>query len=254
MEQLNFYFGKEINEKDLYSKEKGYGFVDALNLEGKTDSEKSLYMGGWNLRKSADCYESAYTSTNEGVYISKSRYVLVFRCDVQNEGIYRVYIKTKADNGPITDMRLFAGRRNMMARNINLKEGDIVERSFLTTVYPYIPAMTSVPNEQKSVYISVSGKNAGLTSISIEEVKDVKTLWIAGDSTLTDQNAGFPYYSYGSCAGWAQEMAGYFENIAVNNQAHSGMTSNCFRDDGHWDIVYSRIKEGDIFMLQFGHN
>ncbi|MCR4902832.1 MAG: hypothetical protein K6A23_08235, partial [Butyrivibrio sp.] len=46
----------------------------------------------------------------------------------------------------------------------------------------------------------------------------------------------------------------YFENIAVNNQAHSGMTSNCFRDDGHWDIVYSRIKEGDIFMLQFGHN
>ena len=254
MDTLLFNFGKSITDKSLYNKDDGYGFVDSLNVEGKTDSEKSLFMGGWNLRKSAGTIEGAYTTGDKGVYIAKDRYVLVFRADVPDEGIYRVCVKVVATNGNITDMRIFAGRRNMIARGINVQEGSEYSKSFLTTVYPYIPAMTSVPNCQKSIYISVSGKNAGFSEISIEKISDVKTLWIAGDSTLTDQNAGFPYYSYGSCAGWAQEIAGFFENIAVNNQAHSGMTSNCFRDDGHWDIVYDRIREGDIFMLQFGHN
>jgi hypothetical protein len=32
------------------------------------------------------------------------------------------------------------------------------------------------------------------------------------------------------------------------------MTTNCFRDDGHWDIVKSHFKKGDIFIMQFGHN
>ena len=254
MDTLLFNFGKNITDKSLYNKDDGYGFVDSLNVDGKTDSEKSLFMGGWNLRKSSGTIEGAYTTGDKGVYIAKDRYVLVFRADVPDEGIYRVCVKVVATNGNITDMRIFAGRRNMIARGINVQEGCEYSKSFLTTVYPYIPAMTSVPNCQKSIYISVSGKNAGLSEISIEKVSDAKTLWIAGDSTLTDQNAGFPYYSYGSCAGWAQEIAGFFENIAVNNQAHSGMTSNCFRDDGHWDIVYDRIREGDIFMLQFGHN
>ncbi|MCR4832025.1 MAG: rhamnogalacturonan acetylesterase [Butyrivibrio sp.] len=278
-----YQFGKEITNLDLYNAEKGYGIVDAPSVEGKTDSEKSLFMGGWNLRKSAAGNNSdAYITTSDGVYITKDRYVLIFRVDVPNEGIYRVTIKVKASNGVISDMRIFAGRRNMIAHGIDIAENESYEKSFLTTVYPYIPAMTSIPNTQKAIYVSVAGQNAGISSIAVEQIynydladkkdiaefnndnsssnlennaaNNVRTLWIAGDSTLTDQNAGFPYYSFGSCAGWAQEMAAYFDNIAVNNQAHSGMTSNCFRDDGHWDIVYNRIKEGDIFMLQFGHN
>ena len=49
-------------------------------------------------------------------------------------------------------------------------------------------------------------------------------------------------------------MLQYFDGLAVCNQAHGGMTTNCFRDDGHWDIVCRNIRPGDIFMMEFGHN
>jgi hypothetical protein len=32
------------------------------------------------------------------------------------------------------------------------------------------------------------------------------------------------------------------------------MTSNCFRDDGHYDIARKMMKKGDFFIIQFGHN
>ena len=125
--------------------------------------------------------------------------------------------------------------------------------SFITYVSPYIPAMTSIPMEEKAIYISYTGHHASISQITITET-NAPVLYIAGDSTLTDQNALYPYYPYGSCGGWAQMLAQYFPTVAICNQARSGMTTNCFRDDGHWDIILKHIRPGDIVMLQFGHN
>lgn len=276
---------KEINAQTFYRPGSGFGFVDQENIPGETMSEKSLHNGGWNLRKnSMDDWKQAYETIDTGVRIAKDRFVLIFKAEVPDFGTYRITMTYQAASGQnISGMRLYAGRRNLIERDIVIEDGQTYQCSFYIHVTPYIPAMTAVPNNEKAIYLSVCGIHAGISELTIEEA-DAPTLFIAGDSTLTDQNALFPYYPYGSCGGWAQVLSQYFHSnskfnfdsninsmfhlksnfnsdsnsdfhpIAVCNQAHSGLTTNCFRDDGHWQIVKDHIKKGDIFFLQFGHN
>ena len=244
----------KISDTSFYDKSIGFGFVDLSNPTGNTASERSLYAGGWNLRKS---YKTAWndivSTTDNGIYINHARDVIIFKSAVPGFGTYKITIKIVADNGDINNMSIFAGRRNLIASRINLSAGETYSKTFHVNVTPYIPALTAVPCMEKAVYISVSGQNAGFSQIDITQ-NQVPVLYVAGDSTLTDQNALAPYYPYGSGGGWAQDIAQYFEDISVCNYAHSGLTTNCFRDDGHWDILAKAIHSGDIFMLQFGHN
>lgn len=250
----SFYFGKEITSDTLFLEHSEYGFIDQDHVPGKTKSEQSLYSGGWNIRQSAkSSWRDAAITTPSGVEIISDRNVIIFKVLVPQYGSYQITISSKAGEHPINDMSIFSGRRNLVERNIQVHANDVYTKTFFTFVSPYIPAMTSHPLEEKAIYISLTGKHAVLTELHIEK-KDCPTIFIAGDSTLTDQNALFPYYPYGSCAGWAQVLLQYFNSLAICNQAHSGMTTNCFRDDGHWDIIKQNIKKGDIVMLQFGHN
>ncbi|MBP5331502.1 MAG: hypothetical protein J6Y89_06590, partial [Lachnospiraceae bacterium] len=41
---------------------------------------------------------------------------------------------------------------------------------------------------------------------------------------------------------------------AVSNHAHSGLTTESMRSEGHYTILYDQIKKGDICLFQFGHN
>ena len=254
MYKNTFLFGSKITAKDFFTPEKGYGFIDPHKIPGKTMSEQSIFSGGWNLM---DCentkWDNVITTGNTGVTLTKDKFVMIFKVLVPNDGSYQITLKSHSDDKSITNMTIFSGRRNLVERNISIKKGECYTKTFFTYVAPYIPAMTSIPSDEKAVYISLTGENATFSEITIEE-KAAPTVFIAGDSTLTDQNASYPYYPIKSCAGWAQNLLSYFESVAVCNQAHSGMTTNCFRDDGHWDIVRKHIKPGDIVILQFGHN
>lgn len=244
----------QITANTYYIEETGYGFVDPLHIKGKTQSEKSLYLGGWNLRTSAREAVGSFTATaSDCVKVINGRAVMVFKTSVPQDGAYQIDMKISAGDQPIHNMKVFCGRRNLIAENINLAAHTSKHLSFITYVAPYIPAMTSIPVTEKTIYLSWCGENASVSQISVMET-DAPVLYIAGDSTLTDQNALYPYYPYGSCGGWAQMLAQYFPTLAICNQAHSGMTTNCFRDDGHWNIILQHIRPKDIVMLQFGHN
>lgn len=244
----------QITAQTYYKEENGFGFVDAANVSGATQSERSLYLGGWNLRSSAKEHAALFGITDsESVRTAEKRAVLVFKAAVPHDGAYQLNIEITAQNEPIHDMKLFCGRRNLLARDIEVPAHSSKHMTFTAYVAPYIPAMTSVPLTEKALYISWCGENAAISQIMITE-SHAPVLYVAGDSTLTDQNALFPYYPYKSCGGWAQMLAQYFPSLAVCNQAHSGMTTNCFRDDGHWDIILQHIRPKDIVMLQFGHN
>ena len=255
MFQKIYQFGTEqITDQTYYKEKNGHGFVDPLHIKGKTQSEKSIYLGGWNLHPSVfdSVYSFASTASN-CVATTDKRAVLVFKSLVPHDGAYQIMMKITAGDKPIHNMRVFCSRRNLVAENINLAAHTSKQISFITYVAPYIPAMTSVPVSEKAIYISWTGENAAVCEITVMETES-PVLYVAGDSTLTDQNALYPYYPYGSCGGWAQMLAKYFPTLAICNQSHSGMTTNCFRDDGHWNIILEHIRPKDIVMLQFGHN
>lgn len=220
------------------------------NEKSSTDAELALKNGGWNDRR--------FEVEPEKEELD-GRKVTVLRYEVSEFGTYKVTFELKPGKRDIENMTLFAGRRNMIEKNINVSAGrnESFKREFYVAVTPYIPALSPDRCNDKVIFVSYAGIGTEDSDVQVNvEVsrEDVPVIWVAGDSTLTDQNAGNPYYPYGSCAGWAQTISRAAHHAAVCNLAHSGMTSNCFRDDGHYDIAKEMMKAGDLFIIQFGHN
>jgi lysophospholipase L1-like esterase len=93
-----------------------------------------------------------------------------------------------------------------------------------------------------------------ITEIIVEETQ-CPTLYIAGDSTVTDQGCAYPYDPGSSYSGWGQMLSNYVKpGIAVSNHSHSGLTTESFRSEGHYSIIEEQIKPGDYFLMQFAHN
>ena len=76
----------------------------------------------------------------------------------------------------------------------------------------------------------------------------VLTVFLAGDSTVTDQRAE-PW------AGWGQMLPRFLkQGVAVSNQAESGLALFSFDGQHRLDKVLSMMKQGDYLFIQFGHN
>ena len=251
-----FSFGSQgsVGKTTVFSKKAGYGLVAQQQIAGSTTAEQALHNGGWNCAPSfRERWQQTLTETAGGVYVNDSRSVLVFKTLVPRYGVYRLTLTVRAENGAIQDMSLFSGRRQVISRQVQIPAGTCWEKSWYAVSAPYIPAFSAKPDTEAALYVSVTGAHAGLSSLTVEPA-DVPVLWVAGDSTLTDQNALFPYYGARSCGGCAQAIARYFDGVAVCNYAHSGMTTNCFRDDGHWALIQQHARPGDVVLFQFGHN
>jgi lysophospholipase L1-like esterase len=88
---------------------------------------------------------------------------------------------------------------------------------------------------------------AALESITLEPA-DVPTLYLAGDSTVTDQ-------AQEPDASWGQWVPAFFSpDIAIANHAESGETLKSFVTEQRLDKLLSRLRAGDWVMIQFGHN
>ncbi|MCR5724989.1 MAG: hypothetical protein K6G80_07885 [Treponema sp.] len=254
MNKITFGTGAQVTASTFFSQETGFGLVEQSSVPGATTAEQSLHNGGWNCAPSfCGGWKDAVRETACGVYVSDERNVLVFKIAVRSYGVYKVTVTVRADAGDIRGLSLFSGRRAAVVKNVAVEKGAVWTKSWYVLSAPYIPAFASKAETEKAIYISVSGKNAGFSQVTVEKAS-APVLWIAGDSTLTDQNALFPYYGGRSCGGWAQAFSRYLNGFAVCNYAHSGMTTNCFRDDGHWKLIQKYAHPGDVVFFQFGHN
>lgn len=81
------------------------------------------------------------------------------------------------------------------------------------------------------------------------------TLFMIGDSTMANKNIS------GEMAdnqerGWGQMLQQFFDStkVVVDNHAVNGRSSKSFIDEGRWDVVLQRMKQGDYLIIQFGHN
>ena len=244
MFSINF---KLQNNDSLYSQGRGYGFFtpEMAETSSGTAHEQSLKSGGWNTRH---FYEEV---SDEG------RKVQIVKVSVPSFGTYKVSVRISALNKSIEHLTLFSSRRAMIARDITVPCGSTYEKTYHTAVTPFIPALSATRCNDKDIFISYTGSDVSPENVSLDVTiteESVPVIWIGGDSTVTDQNAGIPYYPFGSFSGWAQTLPRFIEGAAVCNMSHSGLTSNCFRDDGHFDIIREMIKPGDCLIMQFGHN
>lgn len=160
----------------------------------------------------------------------------VFRMDVP-DGVYRI---TLLSGDPLAETRTTVrgpGARSLLDPLAGAAGCPAVE-SF------------SIRVDGGSLLLSFTGAAPRINMLEIRPDPEARVLYLAGDSTVTDQGeAGFPY------AGWGQYLPERFKaGIAVENRALSGRSSKSFMDEGHWERILATLRVGDYVMAQFGHN
>jgi lysophospholipase L1-like esterase len=179
------------------------------------------------------------------------------------EGNYRVTLRIDRVRGqaPLT---IEAEQRRLMVERLDLTRARTTERSFIvnvrTPVLGELPANATggtqvrlkpreigASNWDDKLTIEFSPGPMALRSMSIEPV-NVPTLYLAGDSTVTDQPVA-------PNASWGQMLPNFFApDIAIANHAESGETLKSFVTEHRLDKLLARLAAGDWVMIQFGHN
>lgn len=183
----------------------------------------------------------------------------VFAVDVP-EGNYDVTVRF-GDPAKATSTTIKAESRRLMVQNVETAPGQHEARTFTINVRK--PAISTggttslnsrelgppaAPDWDDHLTLEFNGRHPGVASIEIKPAQDAITVFLAGDSTVTDQ-AHEPY------AGWGQMLPRFFQQgVAVSNQAESGLALFSFERQKRLAKIISMMKKGDYLFIQFGHN
>lgn len=208
-------------------------------------------------------WKTAYDSEQGYGFLSdaklKNGSLAVFAVDL-DEGNYEVTIRFGHSDHP-TSTTIKTESRRLMLEKVETKAGEFVTRMF--TVNVRRPQITSDrttklnsrelgppmhPDWDDQLTFEFNGKRPGVASLAIQQTTEALTVFIAGDSTVTDQR-NEPF------AGWGQMLPRFFgPGVAVSNQAESGLALRSFEYQRRLEKLLSMMQSGDYLLIQFGHN
>jgi lysophospholipase L1-like esterase len=176
------------------------------------------------------------------------------------EGNYNV-IMTLGDQTAASSTTVKAEQRRLMLENVRTAPGQFETRTFTVNVHtPGIAGGSEVrlkPGEKgpppaanwdEKLTLEFNGTRPCVCALEITRVEDALTVFLAGDSTVTD-GRNEPW------AAWGQMLPRFFKpGVAVANYAESGLTLGSFKAQGRLEKILSAIKAGDYVFIQFGHN
>ena len=178
-------------------------------------------------------------------------------------GNYRVTLALGGKEASTITVR--AEARRLILENLAIKSGASVTKTFDINVR--IPEFTKPDGTQGRVRLKqreignldwdakltleFNGTNPAFRTLTIEPLVGAKsepTLYLAGDSTMVDQDVE-PW------ASWGQQLPRFFlPGIVVANHAESGESAISFLGEQRFAEIISIIKPGDYFFVQFAHN
>lgn len=173
------------------------------------------------------------------------------------EGNYTVTaILGDAEGESVTTIK--AEARRLMMEKTQTAPGQFVMPTFTVNVRrPQIAggAAVNVNTREKNglnwddkLTLEFSNRQPCVCGLKITKTDEAITLYLAGDSTVTDQ-AAEPWSS------WGQMLPRFFKaGVAVANHAESGRALYSFQSEHRLDKVLSTIQPGDYLFIQFGHN
>lgn len=272
MQEMKFTFGREgmVRAGDSYAPG-GYGFVTERErlaweelrvFELNSGFDVPYWYRGEALTRIQETEEGCYVDSRrltealwgrDGLRQPGERQIpLCFKVTVPAAGNYQVHITVKA-LADEEEVMLFAGRRHLMWKG-SVKTGQRFRKTFTVNVCDIIPNEKKQIFEDRTLDVALVGDCMALQELTIGEA-DCPTVYLAGDSTMADYGAEYPYHPSACYGGWGQALDAWLEaGMAVCNQAHNGRTTESFRTEGHFGIVMKHIRPNDYFLMQFGHN
>lgn len=249
-----------VKPDDLYNEERGYGFyTEELRKKAEVFTYPEINSGfepyyWYNGEKLTYIKEYSDGVTITDNKSDEGKIPLSFKIKVPHSGNYLVSVTIINDSDKISDMMLFFGRRKLYDCQNVIEKNATYTFSTPVNVCDIVPRNQTKSYHDNTIDITLTGNLPKLSSVKIEEL-NCNTIYIAGDSTVTDQPAAYPYIPVKSYCGWAQMLGMYIHNgYAISNHSHSGLTTESFRLEGHYKIIEDNIRPGDYVLFQFGHN
>ncbi len=222
-----------VTADTAYTPARGYGFESGAVIEGDDRGGDAL----------------------QGDFCTSARPFL-FSVDLP-EGDYRVKMLLGDRTGESQTV-VKAESRRLMLEPVATKAGAVAAATFLVHLRtPRIPGGGEVrlkpreigaPHWDKRLTLEFNGARPCVAALEITQADDAVTVFLAGDSTVTDQQLE-PW------ASWGQMLPAFFgPTVAVANHAESGETIRSFVGERRLDKILSMIKAGDYLFLQFAHN
>jgi lysophospholipase L1-like esterase len=206
----------------------------------------------------------AQVSTGDNGNTTTSDKPFLFSAKVP-EGNFNVTV-TFGDSSTATTTTLKAESGRLMLERVEVPAGQVVERTFTTNVRtPHLPKLptnatgreevsldqfdgSSARDWDDKLTVEVVSPHSALRSIEIASAPVAPTVFLAGDSTVTDRDGG-------GDVSWGQLLPVFFKpGVAVANNGQSGETMKSFMNALRLDKMLSQMKKGDYLFLQFIHN
>lgn len=218
-----------------YSEQRGFGFGDTAHLRMED-------------RQVPDALKTDFCTAARP---------FLFSIDVPQEGSYRVTL-TLGDAAEPTATTVKAESRRLMLENVQTKAGTFVTRSIIVHIRSSrLPGCGRVRLKSREIgafhwddqlTLEFNGKRPCVCGLTVEKADEVPTVFLAGDSTVTDQTKE-PWTS------WGQMLTRFFKpTLAVANYAESGETLRAFEGEKRLEKLLTQMKAGDYLFVQFAHN
>jgi lysophospholipase L1-like esterase len=218
-----------------------------------------LFLSVWRYESGTALTAAPYSDAAGFGLEKKQGPPVYFSVKVPEEGNYRVTV-TFGDAKAASVTTVKAELRRLMIERVATQPGNFETRSFIVNVRrPQIAGGGAVKLKDREknseawawddkLTLEFMGTHAAVRNVEIERAENLPTLFIAGDSTSTDQ----PLEPFNS---WGQMITCFFKpDIGVANHGESGESLRSFIGENRLAKVMSVIRPGDFLMIQMGHN
>ena len=224
-----------------YSKENGYGFEPGATVTNVTQP------AGDALRRGAVTASQPFLFS---VAVPEGNYrVTVTLGDPKADAITTVKAETR--RLMLERIRTAAGQFETRAFTVNVRGPKISTGGEVNLDSREMDLTTHQPiafHWDDKLTLAFSDSHPAVAAIEIKKVDDAITVFVTGDSTVTDQS-GWPGSS------WGQMFPRWFKpEVAVANHAESGETLKGFLKERRWDKVLDSLRPGDYVIIEFGCN
>jgi lysophospholipase L1-like esterase len=160
----------------------------------------------------------------------------------------RTTVRAESRRLMVDKLTLKAGQTKHVIFNVNVRTPQIAGAAADANTVRLKPREIGILNWDNKLTLEFNGENPSVRSISIHKIDDVPTVYIAGDSTVVDQDKE-PW------AAWGQMLPVFFgPGICIANNAESGETIQSFVGERRLAKVESTWRKGDYILIQFAHN
>ena len=230
---LLFHFGTSkaskgiaINKPLLYDANTGYGFD--LNSSSKVKINTNSF--------------SAEKPVYFSVQLPQGNYQVEVTIGSPQKAS-RISIKAESRRLMVNQLHIPKGQRITKTFNVNIRTPKIDDQLNVTLK----DREKDILDWDDKLTLEFLGE-AAIQNIKITAKDNLTVVYLAGDSTVTDQDVE-PW------ASWGQFITNYFDDsVVVANYAYSGSSLSSFKNGNRLKKILTQIKKGDYLFVEFGHN